>query len=140
MTDELNVSFDDIDLNYPRLTKGVYELLIKEVTRATGDNDYLKVAVETTAQCTTTDGQSHPPGFKTSTIVGLTPFEGQTMADVNKNLAALVRSAGLTGLNKETFLQNPAILNGKVAPCRVTVFKSKKDDSEKNGFNFFVKK
>ena len=138
---ELDVKFDDIDLSYPRLSKGVYELLIVSIARVeTTDNDYLKIGLQTTADCTDTSGQTHPAGFKTSCVIGLKPFATGTMDDVNKNIAGLVRGCGVTGLTKSEFLANPAVLQGKQSPCRVTVYRKKADDQEANGFNFFQKK
>ena len=140
-TNELDVKFDDIDLSYPRLSKGVYELLINEITRITeNDNDYLKVSVQTTTDMTDTSGTTHPAGFKTSCIIGLKPFATGTMADVDKNLAGLVRGCGVAGVSKKEFLANPGVLQGKTTLCRVTTYRRKADDQEANGFNFFVKK
>ena len=138
---ELDVKFDDIDLSYPRLTKGVYELLVTDCKRVTeNDNDYLKIGLQTTADMTDTSGATHPAGFKTSAIIGLKPFATGTMDDVNKNIAGLVRGCAVTGLTKNEFLANPAVLQGKTSPCRVTVYRRKADDQEANGFNFFQKK
>ena len=98
---ELDVKFDDIDLSYPRLSKGVYELLITSISRVESpDNDYLKIGLQTTADCTDTSGQTHPAGFKTSCVIGLKPFATGTMDDVNKAIAGLVRGCGVTGLSK----------------------------------------
>ena len=138
---ELDTNFDDIDLSYPRLSKGSYELLIKEAKRtSTDENDYIKLSLETTTDATTTDGKSHPAGFKTSTTLWLKTNEFNDEDRINKTLAATVRAAGLTGMTKASFLANPAVLNGKVAPCRVGVYKSKKTGEEGNSFDFFIKK
>jgi len=137
----LDVNFDDIDLNYPRLNPGVYELLLKEATRVTtNETDYVKVAIETTTDATDTQGKVHPAPFKTNTTVWLKPFADGSMDDIDKGIAAIVRAAGLKGVKKSDFLASPAILNGKTAMCRVGKFTSKKDGSERNSFNFFVKK
>jgi hypothetical protein len=138
---ELDVKFDDIDLGYPRLTKGVYELLITGAERVTSEaNDYIKVNLQTTTDVTTTDGKTHPAGFKTNCAIFLKPVGTQTMDDVNRSLAGLIRGAGFTGMMKNEFLANVGVLQGKTAPCRVSVYRSKKDDQEANGFNFFQKK
>ena len=117
---ELDVKFDDIDLGYPRLTKGVYELLITGAERVTSnDNDYIKINLQTPTDVTTTDGKSHPAGFKTNCAIFLKPAGQQTMDDVNKSIAGIVRGAGLTGLTKNEFLANVGVLQGKQSPCRV---------------------
>ena len=137
----LDVNFDDIDLSYPRLAKNVYELNINKIERrTTNDNDFLVIGLTTIADASDTEGNPLPAGYKTTTVLGLKPFEGETEADVNKRLAALVRSTGTTGLTKDSFLANVAILQGKTAVARVSTYIAKKDGAERNAFNFFVKK
>lgn len=138
----LDTDVSSIDTSYPRIVAGLYELSISAAEKIrnkaeTGDN--LKVEFKTTQPATSTTGEPVPPGFTMSRYIGLTVTEKYSEDMIGKTIASLMKCFGVTG-SPRTIIDTPAVLIGKIGPCKVSIKKETTEFPEGNEVKSFVVK
>jgi hypothetical protein len=151
LVDPLDTNVNDIDTSYPRIPESLYDLKIasakKEKTKD-GTGERLTIALETTIDVKSTEGELLKPGHKITHYIGITEkperqndrgdtIRAYTNADIAKALAGIAKALELN-TSPRSLMDNPAQLEGKVVRAKVKINKETPQFPESNGIGGFV--
>jgi hypothetical protein len=134
----LDLDLNTIDTSMPLLAPGIYDLqFIKVEAKTTKANSpMLSLDLVTTAPAQSQDGTQLGAGIHVFSNLNLAPAGKATWEIVVRNVASVTQSVGLQTSYGEFVANAPALLQGKVARCKVGVVPAGVD---KNGKNYRAK-
>jgi len=128
--DPLDTNVADIDISYPIIPAGLYQLDIKsakkEPSKKGGENLVIQFATKEPIQ--SVKGDMVPTGFVLLQNVSLTPTEKYSAVDIGKRIAAITQSAGFTvadGLTPRAVINDPNRIVGRVVTAKVQISKER---------------
>src|ERR1044072_25501 len=115
--DPLDTNVEDVDVSYPIIPAGLYDLRIDKVSveenrDKTGKN--FVIVLKTQQAITDIKGNPVPAGFQLSNIISLTESEKYTAVDIGKRLAPVAQAAQLRGVTPRELINNPMPLKDRV--------------------------
>ena len=132
---------NEVDTRFPRLAPDRnYRMIIRSPEVVAGKKDpearMLAFKLETTTDTRDTDGGKLNVGFRFTHRVTVTPSENRDIEMIKKDLALLLKSAGLASISIRSVLDDPSQLEGKLVDVKVGVQKERDGFPESNTARF----
>ena len=143
MTDPLDQNIDDIDVSFPRLAVGLYELQIAKVEKVpnnAGTGENLKVELKTTKEAVSTVGEAVGTGMTLIHNISLTPTEKYGVENMKRNITSFALSAGLKNRTVRSVINAGQELAGKFVTAKIGIQRETDEFPERNTIKAFVTK
>jgi hypothetical protein len=141
--DPLDQDTGGIDIGFPLIPAGLYDMEITDVTVEASKNrpdaQTMSIKFALTQGAVDVKGETVNKGFPVRYYIGLTPTEAYAAKDIAKKLATVLKHAGFaTGVTPRQFINDPKMVVGKVLRCKVVVTKATEEYDEGNAVKSFV--
>jgi hypothetical protein len=151
MKDPLDTNVNDIDISFPVLPEKILDLRCvkaERVVKEDGTGETIKLEFETTTSEMSKRGDPIPAGsMKLFRYIGITEKPERvengktkkpwTPSDIAKSVAQVAKPAGLN-CSARAFIDNPAVLEGRVVRAKIIIEKAEGRYPERNSIGEFV--
>jgi len=128
--DPLDTKVDDIDISYPIIPAGLYDLVIDKVSveeNKDKDGKNFVLSLKTQSPVQSIKGNPVAAGFQLTYIISLKESEKYTLVDIGKRIATVAKAAGVFGVSPRDIINDPTRLKGRVVTAKVQVSQERTD-------------
>ena len=141
-SDPFDVPAGDTDTDFPLLAQGVKTLEITEVSKdeskKTPGTFMLTMVLKTMEEYEDTKGDTLSKGYPVYHRITITPSEKRDAKRISKDIAILLKAIGRPQLTPRQVINDPNLLVGGIANCKVIVTKETDEFPSANAIKAFI--
>ena len=138
--DPMAVAAGEVDTSFPRLAEGIYTMVIRNPSLRPPNEkgtEVMEMKLETTKPARDTEGNELHVGYKITHYVAGTTEKRDKVA-LAKDLAFILKSAGLPKTTPGELWANPSLIADKLVQVKVAIQKERDGYPESNRVKQFI--